>query len=88
MSPIYHCPSRPQILREYETVGKPLMIAKDCGVKLIFCHMSTPESMELYQIGQTGGAGGLYGKHVPSICSLTEEDVVKAWRLCEMQSAS
>ena len=46
ISPIYHCESRPKIA-EYETVEKLLNFVRECGVKLIFCHISTPEAMEL-----------------------------------------
>lgn len=75
VSPIYHCLSRPKFA-EYETVGKLLMIAKDCGVKLIFCHMSTPESMELIKSAKQEGLE-VYMETCPQYLFLTEEDVVK-----------
>lgn len=75
VSPIYHCLSRPKFA-EYETVNKLLMIARDCGVKLIFCHMSTPESMELIKKAKQDGLE-VYMETCPQYLLLTEEDVVK-----------
>lgn len=75
VSPIYHCLSRPKFA-EYETVSKLLMIAKDCKVKLIFCHMSTPESMELIKKAKQEGLE-VYMETCPQYLFLTEDDVVK-----------
>lgn len=43
---VAHAHSRPAIT-EYETVSKLLMIAKETKARIEFCHISTPEAMEL-----------------------------------------
>lgn len=75
VSPIYHCLSRPKFA-EYETVSKLLLIAKDCGVKIIFVHMSTPESMQMIKEAKQEGLE-VYMETCPQYLFLTEEDVVK-----------
>lgn len=75
ISPIYHCESRPKIA-EYETVEKLLNFVRECGVKLIFCHISTPEAMELIKNAKLEGLE-VYLETCPQYLLLTEEEVIK-----------
>lgn len=75
VSPIDHCLSRPKIA-EYQTVEKLLNFARDCGVKLIFCHISTPEAMELVRNAKREGLE-VYLETCPQYLFLSEDDVVK-----------
>ncbi|WP_294662305.1 dihydroorotase family protein [Fusobacterium ulcerans] len=73
--PIYHCLSRPKFA-EIETVSKLLLLAKDTGVKLIFCHTTVPEAMEMIKKAKGEGME-LYLETCPQYLFLTEEDVIK-----------
>ncbi|MDL2294088.1 dihydroorotase [Ruminococcaceae bacterium OttesenSCG-928-D13] len=44
--PLGHGHSRPPVT-EYETVAKLLLFAKETGARIEFCHISTPEAMEM-----------------------------------------
>lgn len=46
IGPMAHGRSRPPIT-EYETVLKLLLFARETGARILFCHISTPEAMEM-----------------------------------------
>lgn len=70
-SPKYHCLSRPKFA-EYETVSKLILMAKDTGVKFIFCHTTTPESMEMVKQAKLEGVE-CYLETCPQYLYLTED---------------
>lgn len=72
-SAIAHCLSRPKFA-EYETVSKLLLIAKDIGVRLLFCHITTPEAMEMIKKEKQRGLD-IYLETCPQYLYLSEEDV-------------
>lgn len=74
-SPIYHCLSRPKFA-EYETVSKLLLIAKDTGVRLLFCHTTVPEAMEMIKKAKQEELD-IYLETCPQYLFLSEEDVIK-----------
>ncbi|WP_324825480.1 allantoinase AllB [Sinanaerobacter sp. ZZT-01] len=49
-----HADSRPPIT-EYETVSKLLLFAESTGARIEFCHVSTPEAMEMIKQGKAKG---------------------------------
>jgi len=49
-----HAASRPAIT-EYETVSKLLLFARETGARIEFCHISTPEAMEMIKRGKAEG---------------------------------
>lgn len=51
---ISHCRSRPPVT-EYETVSKLLLFAKETGARLEFCHVSTPQAMEMISEAKRSG---------------------------------
>ncbi len=69
--PIYHCYSRPKFA-EFETVSKLLLMSKDTGVKFIFCHTTTPESMEMIKQAKAEGVE-CYLETCPQYLYLNEE---------------
>lgn len=74
-SPIYHCKSRPNFA-EYETISKLLLMARDTGNKFIFCHVSTPESMQLLKEAKASGLE-VYVETCPHYLYFTEEALVE-----------
>lgn len=70
-SPRYHCLSRPKFA-EFETVSKLLLLAKDTGVKFVFCHISTPEAMEMIKEAKHKGTE-CYLETCPHYLFLTED---------------
>lgn len=73
--PIYHCLSRPKFA-EYETVSKLILMAKDTGVKFIFCHTTTPESMEMIKRAKEEGVE-CFLETCPQYLYLTEDALPK-----------
>lgn len=51
---IAHALSRPPIT-EYETIAKIILMAQETGTRLIFAHVSTPESMEMIKQAKRHG---------------------------------
>lgn len=73
--PIYHCKSRPKYA-EYETVAKLLLLAKDTGNKFIFCHVSTPEAMQMIKEAKAEGLE-VYAETCPHYLYFNEEALTK-----------
>lgn len=73
--PIYHCLSRPKFA-EYETVSKLILMAKDTGVKFIFCHTTTPEAMEMVKVAKEEGVE-CFLETCPQYLYLTEDALPK-----------
>lgn len=68
-----HAESRPPI-SEIETVSKLLYYVKETGVKIDFCHISTPEAMELVKQAKYDGYE-VYLETCPHYLFLTEEKI-------------
>ena len=70
---IAHAESRPPI-SEIETVGKLLHFVRETGVKIDFCHISTPEAMELVKQAKYEGYE-VYLETCPHYLFLDEEKI-------------
>lgn len=68
-----HAESRPPI-SEVETVSKLLYFVRETGVKMDFCHISTPEAMELVKQAKYEGLE-VYLETCPHYLFLTEEKI-------------
>ena len=68
-----HAESRPPI-SEIETVSKLLYFVKETGVIMEFCHISTPEAMELIKQAKYDGYE-VYLETCPHYLLLTEEKI-------------
>ncbi|KJS21695.1 MAG: amidohydrolase [Clostridiaceae bacterium BRH_c20a] len=70
-----HADSRPPI-SEVETVAKVIRYAKETGARIDFCHISTPEAMELIKRAKYEGQE-LYLETCPHYLFLSEDDLIK-----------
>lgn len=68
-----HAESRPPI-SEIETVSKLIHFVRETGVKMDFCHISTPEAMELIKNAKLEGLE-VYLETCPHYLFLTEEKI-------------
>lgn len=70
-TPLYHCKSRPKFA-EYETVAKLILLAKETGNQFIFCHVSTPEAMQMIKEAKAEGLE-LYAETCPHYLYFSEQ---------------
>ncbi|QIZ38844.1 dihydroorotase family protein [Saccharopolyspora sp. ASAGF58] len=82
LDPRLHCAARPPVT-ETAAVANVLELGRDTGVKLHFCHISTPRAVDLVQWHRSGGAPATV-EVCPHYLTLTAEDMVRrgAWLKC------
>lgn len=76
ISPLLHCASRPPVT-ETAAVANVLELGREIGVRLHFCHISTPRAIELVRWYASQGSPAS-AEVCPHYLTLTEDDMERA----------